>query len=104
MTPLDTNLRLGNAYGSFSDCGSEFIITNVHTPRPWVNVICNERYGLVVSQAGGGFSWLDNCQLQRLTRWDQDMSADAQGRFIFIQDIDQPGETEKLMQFWTKEL
>lgn len=92
MTPLDTNLRLGNAYGSFSDCGSEFIITNVHTPRPWVNVICNERYGLVVSQAGGGFSWLDNCQLQRITRWDQDMSADAQGRFIFIQDIDQPDD------------
>ncbi|MBS1706910.1 MAG: glycosyl transferase family 36 [Armatimonadetes bacterium] len=77
-------------FGHFSADGREYIITNIHTPRPWVNVMSNGKYGLVVSQSGGGFSWYDNCQLQRLTRWDQDLALDAAGRYVYIQDLDEP--------------
>ncbi len=80
-----------NEFGFFSPDGREFIITDPRTPTPWVNILSNGRYSAIVSQAGGGFSWLDNCQLHRITRWEQDLVADAYGRYIYLQDLDQPG-------------
>ncbi|MEM1331520.1 MAG: glycosyl transferase family 36 [Planctomycetota bacterium] len=75
-------------YGRFIENGSAYEITDPATPAPWVNVISNGRYGLVVSQNGGGFSWLDHCQLNVLTRWNMDLVRDEQGRFIYIADLD----------------
>lgn len=75
-----------NAYGRFDRETASFVVTNPLTPRPWINVLANERYGLVLSQAGGGFSWLDNCQLLRLNRWEQDLVTDAYGRFLYVRD------------------
>lgn len=73
-----------NPYGRFE--GPDFLIENVLTPRPWVNVLANDRYGVVLSQSGGGFSWFDNCQLFRLTRWEQDLVSDSYGRFVYLVD------------------
>jgi len=75
-------------YGHFSDDGSEFIIRRPDTPRPWVNVLCNEDpgYGSIWSQAGGGYSWLVNAELNRITFWQQDLVRDDRGRFIYLQD------------------
>lgn len=81
-----------NPYGSFDQATGAFVVRDPLTPRPWVNVMANEDYGLVISQKGGGFSWYKNCQLGRLTRWDQDLAADDQGRFFFVRDTD-TGET-----------
>ena len=47
-------------YGRFSDDGREYIITDPWPPRPWSNVIANERLGLAVSHSGSGFTWIDN--------------------------------------------
>ena len=44
-----------NGYGHFTDDGLEYVITRPETPMPWVNVICNGDYGLVVSEAGSGY-------------------------------------------------
>ncbi len=79
---------LGNRYGAFTDRGRAFQIRDRATPTPWVNVISNGRYGLVVSQNGGGFSWFDNSQLNVLTRWEMDLIRDDRGRFIYIADRD----------------
>ncbi len=68
---------LSNRYGRFDATGSIFSVTDYRTPMPWTNVVCNGRYGFVVSQNGGGFSWLDNSQLNVLTRWDMDMVRDG---------------------------
>ncbi|MDR3689605.1 MAG: hypothetical protein P4L46_09530 [Fimbriimonas sp.] len=81
-----------NAYGAFDAESGAFIIDDVLTPRPWINVLSNDRYGIVLSQAGGGFSWSDNCQLYRLTRWEQDLVQDAYGRFLYVQDVEKPEE------------
>lgn len=83
---------LANPYGAFDQETFEFVVTDVLTPRPWVNVLANESYGLVLSQAGGGFSWADNCQLFRLTRWEQDLVSDAYGRFVYVLDLESPDE------------
>jgi len=79
-----------NAYGHFDASGSAFVIEDVLTPRPWINVLANDRYGIVLSQAGGGFSWAGNCQLFRLNRWEQDLVADNYGRWIYVQDCEAP--------------
>lgn len=87
-----SNRTLSNAYGYFDSDSGAFVITDVLTPRPWINVLSNDLYGVVLSQSGGGFSWADNCQLFRLTRWEQDLVQDAFGRFFYVQDAECPTE------------
>ncbi|NUN10299.1 MAG: glycosyl transferase family 36 [Ignavibacteriaceae bacterium] len=71
-------------YGSFSSDGKEYIINRVITPKPWVNIITNGRYGMVISQAGGGFSWLDHSEFNRLNRWHQDLIKDDWGKYFYF--------------------
>ncbi|MBU1863025.1 MAG: glycosyl transferase family 36 [Candidatus Omnitrophica bacterium] len=78
--------KFRNKYGYFTEDGSEYVITNPRTPRPWINVNCNERYGYVVSQTGGGFSWYGNSQLSRLNIWHQDLIRDDYGKYIYVRD------------------
>ena len=75
-------------FGSYSDDGSEYIITNPNTPMPWVNVISNGDYGLVVSQAGSGYSWRAHASLNRINRWEQDLIRDRWGKYIYLRDRD----------------
>ncbi|MDP3150434.1 MAG: glycosyl transferase family 36 [Ignavibacteria bacterium] len=78
-------------YGQFSNDGNEYIIKTPFTPKPWVNVISNGDYGLVISQTGGGFSWLTHSEFNRLNRWHQDMIQDNWGKYFYIKD-NQTGE------------
>ncbi|MBI5474776.1 MAG: glycosyl transferase family 36, partial [Ignavibacteriae bacterium] len=73
-------------YGHFSKDGNEYILTTPRTPRPWINVISNGDYGLTISQTGSGYSWRTHAQLNRITRWDQDLIKDEQGKYIYIHD------------------
>ncbi len=81
-----------NPYGYFDPTSKAFVVENLLTPRPWVNVLSNDRYGLVVSQVGGGFSWFENCQVFRITRWEQDLVRDEMGRFCYVLDLERPNE------------
>jgi cellobiose phosphorylase len=93
MIKKDSNLRkryepFPNQYGYFSEDGREFIINSPETPRPWTNIISNGNYGLSISQAGGGFSWLTHVNLNRITRWNQDLIRDDWGKWLYLRDID----------------
>ena len=77
---------LDNKYGRFSDDGKEFIITDPYTPRPWVNVVSNGDYSLIVSQTGGGFSFRGNAEQNRVTRLYQDIVKDNWGKYFYIRD------------------
>ena len=77
---------LKTKYGYFSDDGKEYVITTPRTPRPWINVISNGDYGITLSQTGGGYSWKTHAQLNRLTRWDQDLIKDEWGKYIYLRD------------------
>ncbi len=79
---------LANSFGHFDPTGRSFVITDPRTPMPWVNVICNGRYGLVVSQNGGGFSFFDDAQHCVLTRWDMDLVRDTSGKFLYVSDLE----------------
>lgn len=73
-------------YGYFSHDGSEYIIKRHDTPKPWVNVISNGDYGLVISQTGGGFSWLTHSEFNRVNRWHQDLIQDNWGKFLYVKN------------------
>ncbi len=80
--------KFASKYGYFTDDGREFVITRPDTPRPWVNVISNGDYGTIESQTGSGFSWRDNSNLSRITRWDQDLIRDNWGKYLYVRDKD----------------
>ena len=73
-------------YGYFSHDGSEYIIKRHDIPKPWVNVISNGDYGLVISQTGGGFSWLTHSEFNRVNRWHQDLIQDNWGKFLYVKN------------------
>ncbi|NWF90940.1 MAG: glycosyl transferase family 36 [Ignavibacteriaceae bacterium] len=73
-------------YGYFSQDGNEYVIKTYQTPKPWVNVISNGDYGLVISQTGGGFSWQTHSEFNRLNRWHQDLIQDNWGKYVYIRD------------------
>ncbi|RKX91864.1 MAG: glycosyl transferase family 36 [Spirochaetes bacterium] len=72
-------------YGYFGADGS-YIIKGHNTPKPWINVISNGKYGIVVSQTGGGFSWYIHSNFNRITRWFQDLIKDDWGKYIYIKE------------------
>lgn len=73
-------------YGYFANDGKEYCITTPRTPRPWINVISNGDYGITVAQTGSGYSWRTHAQLNRLTRWAQDLVKDEWGKYIYLRD------------------
>jgi len=82
-------------YGYFSEDGREYIIKNIKTPKPWVNIISNSKnYGLAISQVGSGYSWFHHAKENRLTRWSQDLIRDNWGKYVYLRD-------NKTNQFWS---
>jgi len=41
---------------------------------------------MTVSQTGSGYSWRTHAQLNRLTRWEQDLIKDEWGKYIYLRD------------------
>ncbi|XFA99049.1 GH36-type glycosyl hydrolase domain-containing protein [Candidatus Izemoplasma sp. B36] len=78
---------LKNKYGFFSENMKEYIITNPRTPKPWINVISNSDYSLMISQTGGGCSWRSNAGQNRLTRLYQDIIKDNFGKYFYLRDL-----------------
>ena len=80
-----------NGLGGFTADGSEYVIrlaSGLATPAPWVNCMANPRIGAVVSESGGGCTWVDNSHEFRLTPWANDPVCDAGGEAIYIRDED----------------
>ncbi len=78
--------QFATKYGKFSLDGKEYIITTPRTPKPWINVISNGDYGITISQTGSGYSWRTHAQLNRITRWEQDLIKDDWGKYIYLRD------------------
>ncbi|MBT0665019.1 glycosyl transferase [Geobacter pelophilus] len=59
--------------------------TTPHTTTPRSLLLSNGRYGLMVTNSGGGYSqWGE----QELTRWRSDQTCDSQGTFCYIHEAD----------------
>jgi cyclic beta-1,2-glucan synthetase len=86
---LPGDLVMDNGLGGFSRDGREYIIhlqPGKHTPRPWVNIIANPKFGFLVSEAGSGFTWAENSSENRLTPWRNDPVTDMPGEALYLRD------------------
>ena len=53
----------------------------------WSHVLANEKFGAIVTQNLGGYTWNKNSRLNRITKWSNDSILDTPPESIFIQDI-----------------
>lgn len=75
--------------GNFSESGREFILTRPLLDRPWMNVLSNGSWCYVASHLGGGYSFVDNPTVGRITRWHVDgVPRDTSGKFVYLRDED----------------
>ncbi len=78
-----------NAYGYFDEAAREYVITRPDTPTPWINYIGEGRYGGIVSNTGGGFSFDRDPRNRRVTRYRYNgIPMDQPGRYVYLRDQD----------------
>jgi cellobiose phosphorylase len=80
--------RVGaNAYGYYDEAAREYVITRPDTPTPWLNYIGEGRYGGIVSNTGGGYSFDRDPRNRRVTRYRYNaVPADQPGRYVYLRD------------------
>jgi cyclic beta-1,2-glucan synthetase len=69
--------------------GSAYVIpvdADTRPPAPWCNVLANPRFGTLVSESGGGYTWAGNSQRHRLTPWSNDPIVDPVGEILLLRD------------------
>jgi cyclic beta-1,2-glucan synthetase len=84
-----TDLLFDNGLGGFSPDGREYVIhlgPGQTTPAPWCNVLANDHFGSLVTEAGGGYTWAGNSGEFRLTPWTNDPVLDAAGESLYLRD------------------
>ncbi len=85
------NLKYYNEYGGFSEDGKEYRIKqNINNPIPtvWSHVMANEKFGTLVTNNMGGFTWSKNSRLNRITAWSNNGITDEPSEIIYIKDKD----------------
>ncbi|WP_417594260.1 GH36-type glycosyl hydrolase domain-containing protein [Parasphingorhabdus sp.] len=88
LVPPD-DLLFDNGFGGFTADGREYLIhleSGDTTPAPWVNILANDVFGTLVTEAGGGFSWAVNSGENRLTPWTNDPVTDDPVEILYLRD------------------
>ncbi|MEW7315021.1 glucoamylase family protein [Buttiauxella gaviniae] len=78
-----------NGRGGFSEDGREYQITldeDGRTPAPWANILANDSFGTVISEAGQAYTWFENAHEYRLTPWENDPVSDRSGEAFYLRD------------------
>lgn len=83
------NLKYFNEYGAFSENGKEYLIKinkNNKLPTTWSHIMANEKFGTVVTESGGGYTWYKNSRLNRVTKWHNSSSTNIPSEIIYLKD------------------
>ena len=81
------DLKFKNSYGGFETDGLSYIIcTDKNIPSVWSNILTNGKFGTIVTQNLGGYTWYKNSRLNRISRWSNDTILDTPSESIFIKD------------------
>ncbi len=78
-----------NGLGGFNKSGDEYQIHATaarHPPKPWSNVIANAQGGCLVTEAGGGYTWVGNSREYKLSTWSNDPVLDEPGEWLYVYD------------------
>ena len=84
-------LKYYNEYGAFSEDGKEYWIRankKNRLPTVWSHIMANEKFGTIVTENMGGYSWYKNSRLNRLTSWNNNPSFDIPSEIFYVKDMD----------------
>ncbi len=74
-------------YGHFDDAAREYVITRPDTPRPWSNYLGSTRYGAIITNHAGGYSFFRSAAQGRFLRLRfNGIPADQPGRLFYLRD------------------
>ena len=78
-----------NPYGYFDEAAREYVITRPDTPTPWINYLGAGRYGGIISNTAGGYSFDRDPRNRRVSRYRYNSIPDDQpGRYVYLRDQD----------------
>ena len=83
------NLKYYNEYGAFSENGKEYYIRlnkENKLPNTWSHIMANEKFGTVITESNGGYTWFKNSRLNRITSWHNSNSVNIPSEVIYIKD------------------
>ncbi len=86
-----------NGYGEFASEGRDYqmrLTPQRTTPMPWSNIMANPRLGCLVTESGGGYTWMQNSRENKLTTWANDPVSDPPSEILSLRD-------EATLEWWT---
>lgn len=76
-------------YGHFDDNNKEYVITNPATPKSWSNYLGSTRYGAIITNNAGGYSFFHSTAQGRFLRLRFNaIPMDQPGRYLYFHDRD----------------
>ena len=84
-------LKYYNEYGGFSEDGKEYFIKvnkENRLPTVWSHIMSNEKFGTLVTENMGGYTWYKNSRLNRVTSWGNQANLDIPSEVIYIKDTE----------------
>ena len=84
------NLKYYNEYGAFPEDGKEYLIKvnkENRLPTIWSNIMANEKFGTLVTESMGGYSWHKNSRLNRVSAWQNYACYDIPSEIIYLKDM-----------------
>jgi len=86
---LPKNLLFTNSFGGFDEINSEYamhISSNNMPPAPWTNIISNENFGTIITEAGSANTWAVDSYDNRITSWQNDSLVFKSPEIVYIRD------------------
>jgi cyclic beta-1,2-glucan synthetase len=83
------SLEYFNGLGGFDGATNEYVILleeGQWTPAPWINVIANPDFGVLISADGCGSSWSQNAQQNQITPWCNDPVSNTPAEVVYLRD------------------
>ncbi len=79
--------KISNRYGYFDEVTGEYVITRPDTPTPWMNYLGEGKYGGIISNTAGGYSFDRDPKNRRVTRYRYNaIPVDQPGRYVYLRD------------------
>ena len=84
-------LKYYNEYGGFSEDGKEYLIKvnkRERLPTAWSHILANEKFGSIVTENMGGYTWYKNSRLNRVSSWENNPSYDIPSEIIYLKNME----------------
>ena len=82
-------LKYDNEYGGFSQDGKEYKISiseDHRLPTVWSHIMANRKFGTVITENMGGYSWYKNSRLNRISSWQNSPGHDIPSEVIYLKE------------------